>query len=86
MKDIGKGEGGASLGEASSKIFTAFYDSIIGVVANTTGLAGDALKNLTGGLGDLVGVGDDDKPEKPEEPENAEKKKSGIFRRRIFPR
>lgn len=97
MKDIGKEEGGASLGEASSKIFSAFYDAIIGVVANTTGIAGDALKgagsfsldalgNLTGSLGGLVGMeGKNGGEEKPKEPA-PEKKERRIFKRRIFRR
>lgn len=91
MKDIGKEEGGATLGEASSKIFTAFYDAIIGVVANTTGIAGDALKgagaftfdtlgNLTGGVGDLVGFEGKEQTEKPEKSEK--KKRKSLFRGR----
>lgn len=44
MSDIGKDKGGASLIDISSRIVTALYDSIIGAVANVTGIAGDALK------------------------------------------
>jgi len=83
MTDIGKEEGGASLGEASTKIFSAFYDAVIGVVANATGVAGDALKgmgnftldalgNVTGTLGELVGKKGDKEAEK--EPEKKKKK------------
>ncbi|RKX39770.1 MAG: hypothetical protein DRP64_13820 [Verrucomicrobia bacterium] len=96
MKDVGKKEGGASLGEASSKIFSAFYDSIIGVVANTTGIAGDALKgagsltldtlgNITESIGGLVGKDGKVKTETPEESE-PKKKKPRSKRRRIFRR
>jgi len=95
MKDVGKAEGGASLGEASTKIFSAFYDAIIGVVANTTGVAGDVLKgagtftldalgNVTGSLSELVGMdGKDKAEEEPKEPK-PEKKKHRSKRRRIF--
>lgn len=89
MKDIGKKEGGASLGEASSKIFDAFYDSIIGAVSSVTGFAGDALK----GMGSLVLPGSNKPDETGISPEDAtveepppEKKKRSSKRRRIFRR
>lgn len=99
MKDVGKKEGGASIGEASSQIFNAFYNAIIGVVANATGIAGDALKgaggltmdaigSLTGGFSELTRRnGQDNAAEVTEEPEPVpEKKKRRFFKRRIFPR
>jgi hypothetical protein len=96
MKDLGKEEGGASLGEISSRTFTAFYDSIIGVVASTTGIAGDALKsagaltfdalgNMTGELGGLVGLESGKKSGEPKVKKEPRKKKKGtLLRRRTF--
>jgi uncharacterized protein involved in outer membrane biogenesis len=97
MVDVGKEEGGASLGEASGEIFGAFYDAIIGVVANTTGIAGDALKsagaltvdalgNLTDSLGGLVGIDEKGTAKEEQEKPEPEKKKRDTLRRRVFPR
>ena len=87
MTDIGKEAGGASLGDASSKIFDSFYDAIIGVVANTTGLAGDALKgagaltaDTLSGLGGLIGLDGEKKAEEPKEAKP--KKRKNLFRNR----
>jgi len=77
MKNIGKEEGGASLSEASTKIFSAFYDAIIGVAANATGYATDSLKgagslttdtlgSVVGTLGGLIGLDDEEKSKAPE--------------------
>jgi hypothetical protein len=44
MKDLGKEEGGATIGQALSKIGGKFYDSILGAISGTTGFAMDALK------------------------------------------
>lgn len=89
MKDVGKKEGGASLGEASAKIFDAFYDSIIGAVSSLTGFAGDALK----GFGSALTLGGDTPDETGIPPEDAtieepppEKEKQRSKRRRIFRR
>ncbi|MEE9369370.1 MAG: hypothetical protein V3V05_11000 [Pontiella sp.] len=69
MTDLGKEEGGTSLGDAGSRLYTAFYDAIIGSVSSATGFAGDALKGagaftfgalenmtdrVTGGLDSMV--------------------------------
>jgi len=73
MNDLGKEEGGTSIQDAFGKIFGAFYDAIIGVVGNASGLAGDTLKgagNLTlDGLGTLTGglIGTDKKDEAEEQ-------------------
>ena len=47
---------------------------------NTTGLAGDALKNFTGGLGGLVGLDGEQKVDEPKE--SKPKKKKNLFRNR----
>lgn len=68
MRDFGKAEGGATFGDALSKLGTIFYDAIIGSVSGATGFAGEALKgagtftmdafgSMTGSLGDAVGKG-----------------------------
>ena len=60
LKDMGKAEGGTSIGEALSRIGGTFYDAIIGSVSSATGFAGDALKGagaLTlGTLGNVTGL------------------------------
>lgn len=78
MKDIGKKEGGASLSEASTRIFTAFYDSIVGV-------ATDSFGSMTESLGGLIGFGEEEETEEEiEERPDSEKKKK--HRRRVFQR
>jgi hypothetical protein len=97
QRDIGKEEGGATLTEASTRVFTIFYDAIIGVVANTTGIAGDALKgagaftfdaldNVTGGLEGLMGKDGNAVSDEAEEkePEKKKKKNRSPFRLRRF--
>jgi len=97
MKDIGKEEGGASVEEASTRIFEAFYDSIIGAVSSLTGFAGDALKGVgsltVGTLGNVFTPGDDTPDETgipsedatvEEPPPEETKKKRSSRRRRIF--
>lgn len=60
MQDMGKEEGGTSIGEALSMIGGTLYDAIIGSVSSVTGFAGDALKGagaLTfGTLGNVTGL------------------------------
>ncbi len=98
MTDMGKAEGGTSLGEAASNLWVAFYDAIIGSVSSATGFAGDALKGagaLTfGTLGSVTGrtsgnVADEEGMDAEGEAsqttaEPAEEKKSNrrLFRRR----
>jgi len=73
INDLGKEEGGTSIQDAFGKIFNTFYDAIIGVVGNASGLAGDTLKgagNLTlDGLGTLTGglIGTDKKDQAEKE-------------------
>ncbi|WP_372846659.1 hypothetical protein [Pontiella sp.] len=66
LRDIGKEKGGATIKEASTKMYDAVYDEIIGAIGSTTGIAGDMLKgagalsfdaagNLLGGAGDTIG-------------------------------
>lgn len=94
MRDIGKAEGGAGLAEVSSRIFGTFYDSIIGVVANTYGIAGDALKgagqltfdtlgNLTGGLEGILKPGERGRTGTESAEETPKKKRRNLFRDRI---
>lgn len=60
MADMGKAEGGTSVGQAASRIWVALYDAIISSVSSATGYAGDALKGagaLTfGTLGSVTGL------------------------------
>jgi hypothetical protein len=66
LRDIGKEKGGATVKEASTKMYNAVYDEIIGAIGSTTGIAGDMLKgagslsfdaagNLLGGAGNTIG-------------------------------
>jgi len=88
MVDIGKEKGGASMGEALSKVYGTFYDTIIGSVSSGTGFAGDLLKgagaltfdalgSVSGGRTDRLqeGLGLD-QPAEDTEPEKKKKKRS----------
>ena len=91
LVDIGKEEGGASISEASGKLFEAFYDAIIGAVASTTGFATDALKGAGAFTLGAIGLdGEDDEMPKTEEsevgeeeePKKKRKKRRGVGGRR----
>jgi len=47
IKNIGTKEGGASIPEALTKIYSTFYDSMINSVSRVTGMAKTTLKNVT---------------------------------------
>ncbi len=97
MVDVGKEEGGASVGDTTSKLYESFYDAIIGSVSSVTGFAGDMLKGVGAlTLGAIDNVADStvgklsDNEAKPieeavEEPQ-PEPKKPRAKRRRIFRR
>jgi uncharacterized protein involved in outer membrane biogenesis len=55
LNDIGKEEGGASVEDASTKVFDTFYDSMIGAVGGATGFGGDLLKGAGSLVGDMAG-------------------------------
>ncbi len=55
LTDIGKEEGGASVEDASTKVFDTFYDSMIGAVGGATGFGGDLLKGAGSLVGDVAG-------------------------------
>lgn len=64
LNDIGKEDDGASFTEAGQKLYSTLYESILGAVAGTFNLAGDALKGAgglsvqtLGILGDVVEKG-----------------------------
>lgn len=95
MKDIGKEEGGATIGDAFSKVYDSLYDAIIGSVASVTGFAGDILKgagalsldaldtmtgDATKGLQEDLGLGKDTEEKTDSAKASGEEKKT---RRRL---